>query len=111
MINNENEEIVFQDIVSRLSTSNRSVTEGKMMSSPGIRFKNKVFAFYHNKSMIFKLGKGYDIKSKGVNEYVFLNPFKNKSPMTAWFEVPVSGINKWFELAKVAMQNMISEIK
>lgn len=111
MATKEKEEIVFQDIISSLSTTNQNVAEGNMMSSPGIRYKNKVFAFYHNQSMIFKLGKGFDIGAIGVKEYKFLNPFKKKPPMTAWFEVSSIEADKWSELAEIAMNNMISEIK
>ena len=111
MVDDENEEMIFQDIISNLSLNNRHVSEGNMMSSPGIRYKTKVFAFYHKKSMIFKLGKGYDIAGIGIKEYKFLNPFKNKPPMTAWFEVSSTEVNKWSDLAEIAMNNMISEIK
>ncbi len=110
MATKEKEEIVFQDIISQLSTSNEHVAEGKMMSSPGIRYKNKVFAFYHNQSMIFKLGKGFDISAIGVKEHKFLAPFKNKPPMTAWFEISATEADKWSELAEIAMINMKSEI-
>ena len=111
MVTEESEKMIFQDIISKLSISNEHVSDGKMMSSPGITYKTKVFAFYHNKSMIFKLGKGYDIARIGVKDYKFLNPFKNKPPMTAWFEVPPSEIHNWSNLAKISMNNMISEIK
>ena len=107
----QEEEMVFRDIALSLSSDNENVDEGKMMSSPGIRYKNKVFAFYHNKSMIFKLGKGFDIVTTGVNDYKFLNPFKDKPPMKAWFEISAHWVNKWSELAEIAMKNMISEIK
>ncbi|MCE7734832.1 MAG: hypothetical protein GPJ54_08155 [Candidatus Heimdallarchaeota archaeon] len=107
----ENEKLVFNDITAKLCQSNRDIGEGKMMSSPGINYKNKVFAFYHDKEMIFKLGKGYDIESEGVYAYKFLNPFKNKPPMKGWFVVSATEVENWQKLADIAMNIMISQIK
>ncbi|OLS21465.1 MAG: hypothetical protein HeimC2_33570 [Candidatus Heimdallarchaeota archaeon LC_2] len=111
MVIDGNDEVIFQEIIYKLSTSNKHVSEGNMMSSPGIKYKTKVFAFYHKKSMIFKLGKGYDITGLGVKKYKFLNPFRNKPPMTAWFEVSATEVHKWSDLAEIAMNIMKSEIK
>ncbi|MHA2030376.1 MAG: hypothetical protein ACW99Q_13370, partial [Candidatus Kariarchaeaceae archaeon] len=95
----EQEKLVFNEITSNLCLQNKLVSEGNMMSSPGIKYKTKVFAFYHDQSMIFKLGKGYNIDSVGVKAYSYLNPFKNKPPMKGWFVIPSSEINLWPELA------------
>ncbi len=102
----ENEKLVFDDITAKLCQINRNIGDGNMMSSPGIKYKNKVFAFYHDRAMIFRLGKGFDIESEGVNTYEFLNPFKNKPPMKGWFVVPVTEIDNWQKLAEIAMNNM-----
>lgn len=103
----EKEKFVFDDIVAKLSQSNDDVGEGNMMSSPGIKYKGKVFAFYHNQTLTFKLGKGYNIEGEGVTSYSYLNPFKNKPPMKAWFVIPATEIDKWEKLASIAMNNMI----
>ena len=107
----ENERLVFDDITAKLCKINNDIGEGNMMSSPGIKYKTKVFAFYHDQSMIFRLGKGYNIKSEGVSKYKFLNPFKNKPPMKGWYVVPSTEIEYWQKLAEIAMNNMISEIQ
>ena len=63
MISRDQEEILFRKIAEKLATENDSVSPGKMMSSPGIKCKNKVFAFYYNKQMVFRLGKEFDPRS------------------------------------------------
>lgn len=56
--------------------------------------------------IVFKLGKGYEIEKHGITEYDFLNPFKIKGPMTAWFEVDYKYHDKWEELARAALDVM-----
>ena len=80
------------------------VSRGKMMSSPGLKYGGKVFAFFHHDKMVFKLGEGFDIKAFGVSDYSLLNPFKTKPPLRAWFEVPASEKQYWEGLAERALQ-------
>lgn len=102
----DQEEALFNQIADRLMQEYEPVNRGKMMSSPGIRLANKVFAFYHKKEMVFKLGKGFDPTSQGIENYSLLNPFKSKPPMAAWFQVPASEQDKWEDLARQAMRLM-----
>jgi hypothetical protein len=102
----EKEEKLFLKISKKLEKENRSVRPGKMMSSPGIKYKDKVFAFYHKKQMVFRLGKGFDPNSFKIKKYSLLNPFKNKAPMSGWFEIPFSEQTKWEILARDALRNL-----
>ena len=52
-------EALFKSIAVMLASENSDIVEGKMMSSPGIKYKNKVFAFYYNEKMIFPAGTGF----------------------------------------------------
>lgn len=97
-------------ITEKLSAELEHVEPGKMMSSPGITYKTKVFAFYYKDQMVFRLGKGFDPKTVGVEEYSFLSPFKNKPPLSGWFEIPVKYDKKYKELAKIAYGMMKDEI-
>ncbi len=96
----------FQQIAEKLASGNRSVTIGKMMSSPGIRYKNKVFAFYYNKVMVFRLGRDFEPKTHGIRTYSLLSPFKTKPPLVDWFEIPSANMKRWEELARLALQRM-----
>ena len=58
---------------------------GKLMSAPGIRYKNKNYAFFHNQTMCFKLGKEFPIENYEVSEWAHLSPFKTKPPLKAWY--------------------------
>ncbi len=99
-------ETVFQYIVREISQE-RGVNPGKMMTSPGIRYDGKVFAFFWNNKMVFKLGKDRDLsKEFNIAEFSFLNPFKNKPPMKGWYVVEKMYKEKWPDLAKEALSVM-----
>ena len=106
----EEEKRKFEEIAGRMSKL-EDVELGKMMSSPGIRYRDKVFAFYHDKKMIFKLGKGFDIASFGIDRFSYLNPFKDKGPMLGWYEIPFEYSGKWEELTKLALGYIREELK
>jgi len=104
----ENEEQVFNSIADLLSREIAGVTLGKMMSSPGIKYNNKVFAFFYDKKMVFKLGRDFKPESLGVTGYSHLSPFKTKPPLFDWFEISSNDIDKWQLLAKEALSRMQS---
>jgi len=99
-------EKLFNSIGEKLSKENDNVSIGKMMSSPGIKYKDKVFAFYYKEQMVFRLGRDYDLPSIGINNYSLLSPFKTKPPLADWFEIPSDHENRWEELAGTAMKKM-----
>jgi hypothetical protein len=76
------------------------------MSSPALVYNNKVFAFYYGDSMVFKLGKDYDIRQHGEIEYEPLNPFKNKAPMLGWFVISYDAVVHWDGLVEAAYKIM-----
>lgn len=53
--------------------------------------------------MVFKLGKGYPI-DKIDFEIKEFSPFKNKRPLTGWYEVDHTFHNKWEVLAMKALR-------
>lgn len=77
----DKEEIFFIKITENLIKKHKNVKLGKMMSAPGIKFHDKVFAFYYNHEMVFRLGSTADPKEIGIKKFYLLNPFKNKAPM------------------------------
>ena len=85
------------------------VSPGKMMSSPAIRYKTKVFAFYHNNEMIFRMGKDFDPSIFKLKKYSILNPFKKKAPLYGWFQVSISEGKKWKKLAIYAYDKIVKE--
>jgi hypothetical protein len=102
----ELEEIVLKSITEKLAHEDAEVSPGKMMSAPGIKYKNKVFAFYYKQEMVFKLGKEFDPKSFGADTWRLLNPFKNKPPMSGWFQISSNDKDKWEALARKALETM-----
>ncbi|MBI9015165.1 MAG: hypothetical protein JEZ08_23230 [Clostridiales bacterium] len=89
-----------------LKSEDPLVEMGKMMSCNGLTYKGKVFCFEYNNQMVFKLGKGFDIEAVGIREYEYLNPFKNKGPMLAWFIIKTTDEAKIVQLARFSLNDM-----
>ena len=105
------EEFVFNSIIEKLSGEYEDVSRGKMMSSPAITCKNKVFAFYHREEMIFRLGRDFDPQEFQIKKVKVLSPFKTKPPLLDWFHIAFSGPEKWEELARYALARMMNKEK
>jgi hypothetical protein len=103
------EEQRFSTIVERLTHEHNNITLGKMMSSPAIQYHGKVFAYFYNKKMVFKLGRDFQPESLGIREYSLLAPFKTKPPMVDWFEIPATEQHRWEELASYALQHLTGD--
>ena len=95
---------VFNAISSRLSSKYPDVTIGKMMSSPGLKFRNKVFAFYHNESMGFRLGPNFDPQKFGLKNFKPLSPFKKKPPLKGWYIIDSSESDTWDLLSEKSLE-------
>jgi hypothetical protein len=100
----------FAAIAQQLATESQEITTGKMMSSPGIRYRNKVIAFYYHEAMVFKLGRAFDPGTFELHDYQLLSPYKTKPPLRDWFEVAATHIDRWEELARLALQCMCEEL-
>lgn len=96
----------FDDICTEIINNHESsgVGMGKMMSAPALQYKDKVFAFYKNERMTFKLDPATDLNNVyGIKRFELLSPFKNKSPLKGWFIVPEEYSNVWTQLAEDAL--------
>jgi hypothetical protein len=102
----ESEEVHFRSIAESLANGHSDVTWGKMMSSPGIRYKEKFFAFYYDKTIVFRFGREFKLEEIGITNYSLLSPFKSKPPLVDWFRITVADQERWGELAEIALQRM-----
>ncbi|MFS4455286.1 hypothetical protein [Maribacter sp. 2304DJ31-5] len=94
----------FDNIRKYMCSKEIAITEGKMMSSPAIHYKNRVFAFFSRKNkMVFKLGKEYTGIGLGVQLEEF-SPFKTKKTLSGWYEVGFDECQKWEMLALKALE-------
>lgn len=100
----------FEAIGEGLIEKHENITFGKMMSSPAITYKGKVFAFYHNEEMVFRLGRDFDIHAHDIHEYTHLSPFKTKPPMRDWFCISVDYADKWVHLVQEALTVMRAKV-
>jgi hypothetical protein len=102
-------QLQFQAIAEKLAAESQAITVGKMMSSPGIRYDNKVFAFFYKEGMVFRFGRGFDPATMGIHDYQLLSPFKTRPPLLDWFEISSAYMQQWEALARVALQRMIEQ--
>ena len=93
----------FDELAQKLVATHPDVEHGKMMRSPGLKCNGKVFAFFHDDSMCFRLGKTFDTESFGIQTVRWLSPFKNKPPMKAWFIIEAGESDLWPKLADEAL--------
>ncbi len=89
--------------------SNKNVTTGRMMSSPGVAYEGKIFAFFHRGEMGFKAGREFDPASLGLRRWRYLSPYKTKPPMKDWFILTHKEVGFWKKLAVVALRRMMGE--
>ncbi|HJN91613.1 MAG TPA: hypothetical protein QGF05_02665 [Dehalococcoidia bacterium] len=96
----------FQEIVMELDAAHADVQIGKMMSSEALTVKGKVFCFFWERrnAMVFKLGKEAETERAAMAGWEWLNPFKNKGPMKAWYAVPLARKRAWKSLAEEALE-------
>lgn len=95
------------DRIVTLLTEQDDVFLGKMMSAPGLKYRNKVFAFYYQEKMCFKLVTTKSLDALEV-PYELLNPFKTKPPLKGWFIIDAEFSMHWEMLAKEALEKMKS---
>ncbi|NNF20849.1 MAG: hypothetical protein HKN67_02820 [Saprospiraceae bacterium] len=94
----------FNIIAERFSFERHGVVKGKMMSSPGLKYNNKIFAFYHKETMGFRLGPDFKPGSFGLMNAKPLSPFKTKPPLKGWYVVDHNESNLWEDLTELALE-------
>lgn len=100
----------FDTILAKFTEMYSEVSTGKMMRSEAITFRGKVFCFFHEGEMAFKLGKDTDTDRPELNGWRWLSPFKNKPPMKAWYFVPYTSLHAWEQLTEESFQKICQEI-
>ena len=97
-------ETQFMTLVDKFSSSDPDVILGKMMSAPALKHKEKVFAFYHNGEMGFRLGPKFDAQKFGIVDTRPLSPFKTKPPLKGWFIISEVERRFWEILTERALE-------
>ncbi|NAS10946.1 hypothetical protein [Poritiphilus flavus] len=96
----------FESLRNKFCERYEGVTHGKMMSSPAIHYKGKVFAFFsRKKKMVFKLGE-VDHQLNQLADLKVFSPFKNKKPLTGWYESDYKDHKSWETLALQALEHL-----
>ncbi len=93
----------FERITATLTAAEDNVSLGRMMSSPGLKYGDKVFAFQAKEGMGFRLGRDFDPAAHGKINFEPLNPFKTKGPLKGWYTVSEDQSDAWEELASSAL--------
>ena len=97
---------LFDRITQKMLDSDPEIAEGPMMHAPGLKYRGKVFAFFHDNEMVFRLGKKADPSQLGIREVKYLSPFKNKPPMKGWLCVSHEESELWEHLAERALTTL-----
>lgn len=96
----------FSEIREKYCITHVEVTEGKMMSSPAMHYKKKVFAFFSKShTMVFKLGKDFPIETLDIAISEF-SPFKTKKPLGGWYEAGIEDHVHWEKLTDLALAHI-----
>lgn len=104
------EQLYFEELREKITAGDMTLAAGKMMSSPAIVYQEKVFCFLNRKfKMVFKLGKGFDLDQLPHPAAEF-SPFKNKKPLSGWYEVDFECANHWEALAHQSLRQLKSEL-
>lgn len=97
----------FKSVANSLE-QHQGVSLGKMMSSPGIQYNGKNFAFFYRDEMVFKMGREWQPEEDGIREWNNLAPFKQKAPLYDWFCITAKDSDLWPSLATKALSRMIA---
>ena len=104
-------EAIYLEIQQQLVQEYDGVEPGNMMRSPALRYSGKVFCFYYQSQMCFKLDTQ---TAHFMGQYPgssYLSPFKNKPPMKGWLFVPSEYHEQWKSLAHYALDNLMNKTK
>ena len=63
----------------------------------------------HGDIVVFKLGKDFNPPDFGITKFTHLNPFKDRPPMMAWFEIGYDQNDKWVRLTEEALNYMANQ--
>ena len=99
----ENPEVQFMALVNKFSALEPDISLGKMMHSPGLKYKDKVFAFCHKNEMGFRLGPKFDPQKFGLKNAKPLSPFKTKPPLKGWYLIESYESSLWETLTEMAL--------
>lgn len=102
---------LFENLAEALIKKNSKIKTGKMMSSPGLKYNDKFFAFLYNDKMCFRLGRDFNLNSAGIKNYELLNPFKTKPPLKDWFVIGVDEQKHWLFLAESSLELLKNKVK
>ncbi|MEQ8339328.1 MAG: hypothetical protein RIA62_18345 [Cyclobacteriaceae bacterium] len=91
------------DLICASYAGKPGVEKGKMMSSPGLKYNNKVFAFLYKEKMGLRLGPSFDPDKWGLKNPEPLSPFKVKPPLKGWLLIDQREMDLWEPFADMAL--------
>ncbi len=94
----------YHAIAHKFTSADGEVYHGKMMHSPGLKYRDKVFAFFHKEAMGFRLGPNFDPEKMGVINAKPLSPFKTKPPLKGWFIIEKHEMDTWGMLTELSLE-------
>ncbi|MDX1479621.1 MAG: hypothetical protein R3301_18040 [Saprospiraceae bacterium] len=100
----------FLQLIHNLEQDYTHLTRTRMLSSPAIEYKGRVFAFCQRGQMVIKLGSDEQLIGLGVRATPGYQPFMNQVVLSQWREVPFYYREDWREIAEMALNAVKAEI-
>ena len=100
----------FDQIRQQMCVRDPRISSGRMMRSEAITYQGKVFAFFSTKQkLVVRLGKSFQPTEAEADLQPF-NPFKNRSAMTGWYEIPFADHRLWEHYCEQALARIQSDV-
>ena len=100
----------FLQLIHNLEQTHSHLACTRMLSSPAIEYKGRVFAFCQNGQMIIKFGDSERLAGIGIRATSQYQPFSNRVSFAQWREVPYYYHEDWHTIAEMALHAVKAEV-
>lgn len=100
----------FLQLIHNLEKQYSHLACTRMLSSPAIEYKGRVFAFCQRDRLVIKLDNSEQLAGIGIRATTEYQPFTNRMTFSHWREVPFYYHADWQEIAEMALSAMMAEV-
>ncbi len=100
---------LFDSIAQEFASGDAGITKSKMMGSPCLKVRGKMFAVYWRDAMIFKLAGDAHKNALARKGAQLFDPSEMNRPMKEWVVVPYAHKAKWRAFTESALTYVASK--
>ena len=100
----------FLQLIHNLEQDHTHLARTRMLSSPAIEYKGRVFAFCQRDQLVIKLEDYEQLAGIGIRATSEYKPFSNRLLFRQWREVPFYYREDWREIAEMALSAVKAEV-